>query len=62
MSDNIGRQDTSLMVHNPKPNTPRGRRRHQNRDEAKSKAAVKAWSLGRSYCPPRQKPSRQVEA
>lgn len=62
MPDNIGRQDTSLLVHNPEPSTPRGRRRHNNRDESGQKAAKRAWALGRDYCPPRQKPSRQATA
>lgn len=35
-------------LHNPKPSTERGKRRHQNRNEQQQKHAVHAWEMPRS--------------
>lgn len=39
---------TGLPEHNPKPSTERGKRRHNNRNDARKKIAESSWNKSRS--------------
>ncbi len=41
-------RSTGLPDHNPRPSTPRGKRRHAARSPGQQKAAEEAWSRGRT--------------
>jgi hypothetical protein len=48
IGDGVPQRITTLPVHNPEPSTPRGRRRHDRRNESQKQAAKAAWNRERS--------------
>lgn len=50
-------EQTGLPPHNPEPSTPRGKRRHEKRNESEKARAKSAWAKPRAT-----KPSRYQKA
>mgnify|MGYP006904094810 CR=1 FL=1 len=53
IGNGVPQKVSSLPPHNPEPSTPRGRKRHDGRNEEQKRIAQKAWGRERSTRPSR---------